>query len=101
MVIVGGCPGLMGGVNAFVVLIVLYLVGSITAPNNPNVSPGSGMVIAQARRCFSKRRMWTGVGLSFSLLMLIAPFGVGKFAAASCDGVLVLVVCIVSKSNNC
>ena len=71
------------------------MAGSITVPNNPNVSPGSGMVIAQARRCFSKRRMWTGVGLSFSLFRLIAPFGVGKFAAASCAGVLVLVGCIV------
>ena len=53
------------------------------------------MVIAHARRCFSKRRMWTGVGLSFSSFSLMVPFGVGKFAAASCDGVLVLVESIV------
>ena len=99
--IAGGGPGSVGGRNAFVALMELYVVGSIMVPNNPNVSPWSGMVIAHALRCFSKRRMWTGVGRSFSLLRLMAPFGVGKLAAASCAGVLVLVVCIVVQSNNC
>ena len=93
--IVGGGPGSVGGVNVTLELMDLYFVVFITAPSSPNVSPGSGMVMAHARRCFSKRRMWTGVGLSFSLLRLMSPLGVGKFAAASCAGVLALVASIV------
>ena len=81
--IAGGGPGSVGAVNALFELMALNCELFMMAPSSPNVSPGSGMVMAHARRCFSKRRMWTGVGLSFSSFSVIVPFGVGKFAAAS------------------
>ena len=51
-------------------------------------------MIAQAKRCFLNRNMWSDDGLSFSLCSWMFPFGAGKSAAASCVGVVELMLFI-------